>query len=131
MTNGTLFEPVPERDHGWRSIHEPAPFTGVVDFVDSDQVVQFSVFGHPSTVEDDTTVVQIDTPDGGKYKIMLNDGCLFNGDIDKPTRIEEVLAEVLETRAGKIGTHSDDCYTYHAGCLAALIQDLINHNEGN
>lgn len=39
--------------------------------------------------------------------------------------VDEVVAEVMAVHAGKISTHSDRCYQYHAGCLAFLIRDLL------
>lgn len=40
--------------------------------------------------------------------------------------VDEVVAEVMAVHAGKISTHSDRCYRYHAGCLAFLIRDLLD-----
>lgn len=41
-----------------------------------------TVFAHPSIVEENTTLVQIDTIAGGRYKIVLNEAILFNGDVE-------------------------------------------------
>lgn len=54
--------------------------TGVVEFDDSEGATQLRVFAHPSGVDDDTIVVQIDTLATTKYIIMLNEAVLFSGD---------------------------------------------------
>lgn len=33
--------------------------------------------------------------------------------------------QVIRAHEGEIGTHYDDCYKYHAGCLAVLIRNTL------
>lgn len=37
------------------------------------------------------------------------------------TRIHEIVDRVKEKHAGRISTHYEECWMYHAGCLARLI----------
>lgn len=52
---------------------------GKVDFDDAEGATICTIFAHPSTIEENTTLVQIDTVGGERFKIMLNDGELYNG----------------------------------------------------
>ena len=36
----------------------------------------------------------------------------------------EVIAAVIETHEGRISTHYEECWKYHAGCLAVLLRDM-------
>jgi hypothetical protein len=45
------------------------------------------------------------------------------------TRLEQILAEVIATHEGKIGTHYEGCYRWHAGCLALLVRDAMAAGE--
>ena len=53
---------------------------GKVDFDNAEGSTVCTIYAHPSTIDQDTTLVQIDTLTGGRFKIMLNDGELYNGD---------------------------------------------------
>lgn len=38
--------------------------------------------------------------------------------------VDSIIREVLDNDAGRIGTHSAQCYLYHAACLAYIISEL-------
>ena len=46
----------------------------------------------------------------------------------------EIIAAVLEAHVGRIGTHYEGCWKYHAACLAMLLRkagvDAPPKNEG-
>ncbi|MBG6106597.1 hypothetical protein [Frigoribacterium sp. CG_9.8] len=60
-----------KRDGYWK--------TGTVDFDNDEGATVFTIFAHPSTIDDDTTLIQIDTLAGDKFRIMLNDGTVYFG----------------------------------------------------
>ena len=41
-------------------------------------------------------------------------------------RLIEILDAVDEPHKGQIGTHYEDCWKWHAGCLAALIRSVVD-----
>lgn len=36
----------------------------------------------------------------------------------------EILDEVVNVHEGRISTHYENCWTWHAGCLARLLLDM-------
>ncbi len=69
---------------------------GAVDFDDDGGSTACTVYAHPSSIDDDTTVIEIDTLAPGRFKIVLNDGILYNGhpeiDSDPATTLRNTLA---------------------------------------
>lgn len=86
---GSMLQPVVYVAGG--EYRKPSEDYGKVDFDDTEGATVATVFAHPSSVEDDTTVVQIDTT-GGRFKVVLNEGVLFNGDVDVPERVPATSA---------------------------------------
>jgi len=39
--------------------------------------------------------------------------------------VRGVVAEVLAVHEGRVSTHFPDCYQYHAGCLAVVLDRMI------
>ena len=102
---GEMLEPHTETEV-WYALREVK--TGTVRFDNEESSDVLSVFAHPSTIEDDTTVVQIDTY-GGRFKIMLNDAELYNGDVDEDqapdTMAMDTVTDLVEQWAqGQDGT---------------------------
>ena len=112
--------------------------TGTVDFYDGEGTNIASIFAHPSTIEDDTTLVQIDTPDGGKFKIMLNDGQIFNGDVEVDTPAAALLKRYDEIEAAWVSLVDQDSdavpsprqYENHDDALTSLLHDLVSAIRG-
>ena len=44
-------------------------------------------------------------------------------------RIQAIVDDVLDLHAGEIGTHYDDCWKRHVGCLASLISSHIKEES--
>ena len=43
------------------------------------------------------------------------------------SRALAILDAVIDTHKGDIGTHYDDCYRFHAGCLAVRVRHALGH----
>ncbi|MET0885669.1 MAG: hypothetical protein ABWX92_04390 [Mycetocola sp.] len=68
--------------------------TGVVEFTNEHNQPVLSVVAHPSLTDDDTTLVRIETPVGGRFKIVLNDREIWVGE-------EEANTNDIDPRAAK------------------------------
>lgn len=44
-------------------------------------------------------------------------------------RALDVATAVYELHADQIGTHYDQCWKYHAGCLASLIKHILEEES--
>jgi hypothetical protein len=40
-----------------------------------------------------------------------------------------ILHEVIATHAGRVSTHYEECWRYHAGCLARLLLDVDAYDD--
>lgn len=69
---------------------------GKVDFDTNEGQSMLTVLVHPSALDDDTTVVEIDTLASGRFKIVLNDSDLYNGNPDEDnnpvTQLRDLVA---------------------------------------
>jgi hypothetical protein len=61
-------------DEGWGD--SPVDDFGKVDFENDEGGTELTVFAHPSTIEDDVILVQIDSGLARKIKVVLNDADL-------------------------------------------------------
>ena len=82
---GEMLEPVLEMGgYSPRATPGVAPVvamrkTGTVEFTNDESAPVFKVFGHPSTTEEDTTVIQLDIDGPGLFKIVLGDATIWRG----------------------------------------------------
>ena len=111
---------------------------GSVDFDNDESATICTVFAHPSTIEDDTTLVQIDTLAGSKFKVMLNDGQIFNGDVEVDTpaaallkrydKIEKEWASLVDQDSDAVPSPRQ-CEN-HDDALTSLLHDLVSAIRG-
>ena len=40
------------------------------------------------------------------------------------TEIRALTAGIIKLHADRLGTHSESCFVFHAGCLAARVDDI-------
>jgi hypothetical protein len=126
---GEMLEPKIERTTD--TVHK----TGTVDFDNDESATICSIFAHPSTSEDDTTLIQIDTLAGGKFKVMLNDGVLFNGDIETKTEVEAILDRYAAVESEWSNRNDEEAtapisateYERHDDTLTELLHSLVFH----
>lgn len=56
--------------------------TGTVTFTNDESAPVLTVGAQPSVTDHDTTLVRIETPGGGRFKIVLNEREIWVGDVD-------------------------------------------------
>ena len=45
---------------------------------------------------------------------------------DKLPEVRKILAEVTATHEGRVSTHFEGCWKYHAGCLAYVLTETLD-----
>lgn len=44
-------------------------------------------------------------------------------------QIKMIVDEVYATHEGRISTHYEGCFHYHAGCLASIIKEILEEDD--
>jgi hypothetical protein len=93
-----------------------------VDFDDSEGLAVLTVFAHPSTEDDNTVILEIDTPLFSRLKIVVNDGELAALDMEgNATFLTREIRDAIDAAHTALDSGVSD---------AALI-DLLRLLEGN